>query len=177
MDTKGVMQQIREQLIEGKSSQEVIALGYAPGSVYKIQRQLRRSDGEKGGRVPQGRGEVPSPTADAEALAKAERLAAENAQLRQQIRMLEEQLAEVSCLRLQLEHAQGWIEELEAQASQVQPLREQVNALQSQQAKRERLVLALVETIRASQEHPPQTLFGKMAQEMKIESLLARILG
>ena len=156
MDTKGVMQQIREQLIEGKSSQEVIALGYAPGSVYKIQRQLRRSDGEKGGRVPQGRGEVPSPTADAEALAKAERLAAENAQLRQQIRMLEEQLAEVSCLRLQLEHAQGWIEELEAQASQVQPLREQVNALQSQQAKRERLVLALVETIRASQEHPPR---------------------
>jgi hypothetical protein len=155
MDTKSVMQQIREHLIEGKSSQEVIALGYAPGSVYKVQRQLRRSDGEKGGRDPQGRGEAPSPTADAEAPAKTERLAAENAQLRQQIRMLEEQLAEVSSLRLQLEQAQD----------------------SGQQAKRERLVLALVETIRASQEHPPQTLFGKMAQEMKIESLLARILG
>jgi hypothetical protein len=42
MDTKGVMQQIRELLSEGKSSKEVIALGYASGSVYKIQRQMRK---------------------------------------------------------------------------------------------------------------------------------------
>jgi hypothetical protein len=42
MDTKGVMQQIRDHLAQGKSSQEVIALGYAPGSVYKIQRQMRK---------------------------------------------------------------------------------------------------------------------------------------
>jgi hypothetical protein len=41
-DTKGTMQQIREHLIEGKSSQEVIALGYAPGTVYKIQRRLKK---------------------------------------------------------------------------------------------------------------------------------------
>jgi hypothetical protein len=45
---KGIMQEIREHLAQGKSSQEVIALGYAAGSVYKIQQQLRRSSGEKG---------------------------------------------------------------------------------------------------------------------------------
>jgi hypothetical protein len=42
MDNKGVMQQIREHLAQGKSSQQVIALGYSPGSVYKVQRQMRK---------------------------------------------------------------------------------------------------------------------------------------
>ena len=42
MGTKGIMEQIREHLAQRKSSTQVIALGYAPATVYKVQRQLRR---------------------------------------------------------------------------------------------------------------------------------------
>ena len=46
-ETKGMMQQIREHLAQGKSSTEIIALGYKPPTVYKVQRQMRRH-GSKG---------------------------------------------------------------------------------------------------------------------------------
>lgn len=42
MDTKGIMQEIREHLARGKSSAEVIALGHKPPTVYKVQRQMRK---------------------------------------------------------------------------------------------------------------------------------------
>ena len=42
MDNDGIMQQVRGLLSEGKSSREVIQLGYAPGTVYKAQRQISR---------------------------------------------------------------------------------------------------------------------------------------
>lgn len=45
MATIGVLQQIRELLAQGHSSREVINHGYAPGSVYAVQRQLRRRQG------------------------------------------------------------------------------------------------------------------------------------
>jgi len=48
---RGIMAQIRELLSEGLSSREVIELGYAPGTVYKAQRQLRRP---KEGAIPKG---------------------------------------------------------------------------------------------------------------------------
>ncbi len=41
MESTGVMQEIRKLLSQDKSSGEVMAMGYAPGSVYKAQRQLR----------------------------------------------------------------------------------------------------------------------------------------
>ena len=43
---KGVMEEIRELLSLGMSSREVIDLGYAPGTVYKVQRQLREKKPE-----------------------------------------------------------------------------------------------------------------------------------
>ncbi len=46
MENRGIMQQVRELLSQGKASREVIQLGYAPGTVYKVQRQVRD------GRVP-----------------------------------------------------------------------------------------------------------------------------
>jgi len=46
MENRGIMQQVRELLSQGKPSREVIQLGYAPGTVYKVQRQVRD------GRVP-----------------------------------------------------------------------------------------------------------------------------
>jgi hypothetical protein len=85
MDTKGVMQQIREHLVQGKSSQEVIALGYAPGSVYKIQRQLRCSSGEKDQASVRPTPEAPASTLEIDATVRMEQLETENAQLRDQI--------------------------------------------------------------------------------------------
>lgn len=39
MDGKGIMEQVRELLSPGKTSGKVIAKGYAPGTVYRVQRQ------------------------------------------------------------------------------------------------------------------------------------------
>ena len=44
METKGIMAEIREHLAKGKSSREVIHLGFAPGTVYKVRRQLTRGE-------------------------------------------------------------------------------------------------------------------------------------
>ncbi len=41
MESTGIMAQVRELLASGKSSREVIEKGYAPGTVYKVQRSLR----------------------------------------------------------------------------------------------------------------------------------------
>jgi len=45
MESLGVMKHIRELLKKGKSSREVIDMGYAPGTVYKILRQVRANGG------------------------------------------------------------------------------------------------------------------------------------
>ncbi len=45
MRDHGVLQEIRDLLALGKPSREVIEMGYAPGSVYKAQRQLRKRVG------------------------------------------------------------------------------------------------------------------------------------
>jgi DNA-binding CsgD family transcriptional regulator len=42
MPSNSIMQEIRKLLSQGKSSSEVIALGYKPPTVYKVQRQLRK---------------------------------------------------------------------------------------------------------------------------------------
>jgi hypothetical protein len=44
MESTGVMQHVRELLGQGKSSRDVIEMGYAPGTVYKAQRQLRSNN-------------------------------------------------------------------------------------------------------------------------------------
>lgn len=41
MESIGVMQHIQELLGKGKSSRDVIEMGYAPGTVYKALKQLR----------------------------------------------------------------------------------------------------------------------------------------
>jgi len=43
----GVMDEIRVHLSEGKGSREIIQLGYAPGSVYRIQREFREGQAEE----------------------------------------------------------------------------------------------------------------------------------
>ena len=43
MESMGIMQQIRQLLSQGRSSREVIEMGFSPGTVYKVQHQLARS--------------------------------------------------------------------------------------------------------------------------------------
>src|SRR5918992_1001842 len=103
MDTKGVLQQIREHLAQGKSSQEVIALGYAAGSVYKVQRQLRRSSGEKEQTSVRPMPEVKIPEVDIESTARMKGLETENAQLHTQMVELRKEVERVASLHSQLD--------------------------------------------------------------------------
>ena len=49
MSNRGIMKQIRDLLLQGKSSRELIDLGYRPGSVYGALRQMRHKDSVKAG--------------------------------------------------------------------------------------------------------------------------------
>jgi uncharacterized protein YoaH (UPF0181 family) len=48
MASNGIMEDIRNLLSQGMSSAEVIALGYKPPTVYKVQRQLRNAGKGRG---------------------------------------------------------------------------------------------------------------------------------
>lgn len=41
MENKGIMEKIREHLAQGRTSGELIGLGFRPGTVYKVQRQSK----------------------------------------------------------------------------------------------------------------------------------------
>ena len=43
----GVMDEVRLHLSEGKGSKEIIGLGYAPGTVYRLQREFRKAQAEE----------------------------------------------------------------------------------------------------------------------------------
>ena len=107
MNTNGIMEDIRSLLNEGRSSADVIALGYAPSSVYKAQRQLRKTTG----RTDQPVTQVLVTNMASEGWSE---LREENARLRQQVSLLEEMTAERDALREELDLAQSRIEELEA---------------------------------------------------------------
>ena len=47
MENTGVMQEIEELLSQGNSSRQVIDLGYAPGTVYGVQRRVRRQSSKQ----------------------------------------------------------------------------------------------------------------------------------
>src|ERR687895_2231724 len=106
MATKGVMQQIQERVAQGKSSQEVISLGYAPGSVYKVQRQLRHSREEKEEPAAPGTAEAQVPVVNNEVLIRMGRLETENAQLRTQMAELRQEVEKVTSLQYQLDQLQ-----------------------------------------------------------------------
>ena len=123
MNTNGIMEEIRSLLNEGRSSAEVIALGYAPSSVYKAQRQLRKATV----RTDQPMTQVLVTNMASEGWLE---LREENSKLSQQVSLLEEVAAERDTLREELELAQSSIEDLEAKASQVQQLRDRLAAIE-----------------------------------------------
>jgi len=123
MNTSGIMEDIRNLLNEGKPSAEVIGLGYAPSSVYKAQRQLRKvSD-----RTDQPVTQVLVTNMASEGWSE---LREENSRLRQQLSLLEELPAERDTLQEELEVARSRIEELEAKLSQAQQLRNRLAAIE-----------------------------------------------
>ena len=123
MNTNGIMEEIRSLLNEGRSSTEVIALGYAPSSVYKAQRQLRKATD----RTDQPVTQVLVTNLPSEGWSE---LREENAKLCQQVSLLEEVKVERDTLGEELELAQSRIEELEAKASQAQQLRDRLAAIE-----------------------------------------------
>ncbi len=125
MTTNGIMEDIRNLLNEGKPSAEVIGLGYAPSSVYKAQRQLRKATD----RTDQPMTQVLVTNMASEGWSE---LREENTKLRQQVSLLEEMTAERDALREELELAQSCIEELEAMANQAQQLRDRLAAIEPQ---------------------------------------------
>jgi DNA repair exonuclease SbcCD ATPase subunit len=118
----GIMAEIRDLLSQGKSSSEVIALGYKPSTVYKVQRQLNKRGPDNIKALNLGN--------DPATLATPAYLQAENADLQQRIVTLEAELAEAASLRSELDQALSRIEELEAEAHQVKALRVQARSFQ-----------------------------------------------
>ena len=57
----GVMDEIRGHLSEGKASREIIQLGYAPGSVYRLQREFRVGQAEEDAESKETEQESPVP--------------------------------------------------------------------------------------------------------------------
>jgi vacuolar-type H+-ATPase subunit I/STV1 len=105
-ETRGIMHRIREHLEQGKSSQEVIALGYAPGSVYKSQRELRRRREGKGEPAARSTAEVQVPVVTNEVLIRMEQLETENAELRTQMAELRQEVERVTSPHSQLDQLQ-----------------------------------------------------------------------
>ena len=144
MNANGIMEDIRSLLKEGRSSAEVITVGYAPSSVYKAQRQLRKAT---------GRTDQPVTQVLVANIASADlsELREENTKLRQQLSLLEEMTAERDTLREELELAQSRVEDLKEEARQAQQLRDR---------------LAVIE--------PESRAAGKLRREVKVLDLQVR---
>ena len=123
MNTLGIMEDIRSLLNEGRTSAEVISMGYAPSSVYKAQRQVRKATD----RTEQPMTQVLVTNMASEGWTE---LREENTKLRQQASLMEELTEEQDTLREELELARSQIEELEAKASQAQQLRIRLAAIE-----------------------------------------------
>jgi len=113
MDSNGIMSEIRSHLSSGKSSGEVIGLGFKPPTVYKVQRALKRKSQADGVVSTPGSAQPPATSADNQLLSQLE---AENIRLRQEVEAVE---GELECV----------VDSDAELAAQVQTLRERVKAL------------------------------------------------
>jgi DNA repair exonuclease SbcCD ATPase subunit len=130
MASNNIMQDIRNLLSEGKSSGEVIALGYKPPTVYKVQRQLRQKQ-QPNGRAPLQLMDQDQSITDREG---PDELSAEDAEFFRCFFEPTDEATQSGDLRAQLDQARDRIEELEAEAGKVQVLQERVNTLRAEAA-------------------------------------------
>ena len=80
MESVGIMEQVRELLSQGLNSCEIIAQGYAPSTVYGVQRKLRKQRGLLGNSLQTG----------ANSQGYLARMASENRWLRRRVEALED---------------------------------------------------------------------------------------
>ena len=163
-----VMEEIRKLWSEGWSSGKIIRTGYAPGTVYNVQRQMRRRDTKAAPR----KSESSVPELDGQYLAQIAELEAENSELRQYREPFENLHVELGSLQAQFEAAQARIHELEGEVTRVAVLSQQIKNLESRIRVLERAALALGGLVKDTLERPPDTLFGKLAVESELECLL-----
>lgn len=140
MEIKGVMQEIRDMLAQGKSAAEVIALGYKPPTVYKVQRCLNRKGQSDAIALRQTGAPAPASSVDPQVLAA---LQAKNAELEQWRNRLLDDLAEADQDRFELYEAEerseaekksleDRVKTLETEAAAAGQLRQRVRELEGQ---------------------------------------------
>ena len=121
-ESKGIMEQIRDHLAQGRSSRELIDAGFAPGSVYKAQRQMRRNSHDPKQEPVQATApshDIPSDPAEPEWWPKLDDLLEEDeplalyALLDRDFPRLSERVGELSEKLNQLDHAFARIKNLE----------------------------------------------------------------
>lgn len=126
MASNNIMQDIRDLLSQGRSSAEVIALGFKPPTVYKVQRQL--SQGQ------QSNGRAPVQLMDQSIIDREgqEELSTEDAEFFRCLFEPADDTTQTDSLRTELDQARDRIEELEAEAGKVQVLQEKVDILEAE---------------------------------------------
>ena len=87
MESNGVMAEIRTLLSQGKSSGEVISMGFKPSTVYKVLRQLRGGQGTSAASAPGSS----QPSSNTAASQPEPGLEVENIRLQQEVEDLEGQ--------------------------------------------------------------------------------------
>ncbi|GEM_PF-3157173 len=117
----GVMQEIRDRLAGGQSSTEVIAQGFAPPTVYKVQRQLRRD--QNGAMAPAAPAQ-PSPEL-AEARQRIQELEEEVASLEADVDSMEEEAKASAELQTHLEVLMPKLNGLLGEVTQLRAARDQ----------------------------------------------------
>src|SRR5918996_2911499 len=127
MASNSIMQDIGNLLSQGKSSREVIQLGYATGTVYKVQRQLRQQQQNRKGPVQKMEREQSMSEREAP-----DELSAEDAEFFRCLFEPADEPAQSDALRIELDEARDRIEELEREANKVQVLQEWVHTLEAE---------------------------------------------
>ena len=128
MASNNIMQDIRNLLSEGKSSGEVIALGYKPPTVYKVQRQLRQKQ-QPNGRAPLQLMDQDQSITDREG---PDELSAEDAEFFRCFFEPTDEPTQSDALRTELDEARDRIEELEAELKEAEDLKARLKELEAQ---------------------------------------------
>ena len=121
----GIMEQIRQHVAGGKSSREVIDLGYAPGSVYKAQKQVRRRQATVSDSVAPITIVPAQPMMDEEAVARLDELEEETEQLEAIVDELSDQVAWLQSLESGVGILEERIKGLEEEARRRKALEEE----------------------------------------------------
>jgi RNA-binding protein YhbY len=133
MTGNGIMEEIRTLLAQGKSSGQVIALGYKPPTVYKVLHQVKRN-GEGNGRVS-APGVAQPPATSATDQSRPD-LEAENPRLKREVESLEAQLEfvedDATTTAAELRTLQEKVKALEPEGAAAGQLRQRVKDLEAQ---------------------------------------------